>query len=156
MRFLNVLFCSVLLLVFAAPSFAQMIEDPTSWKYEVKKKSATEYRLIFHLTLKPGWHIWSLHPGGDGYELAPTFTFDANPAVKMKGGITENGKKTVAKMDGIDGMVNYFAGKADYEQVVTVTGSAKITGKHEYQVCNDKMCLPPKDKDFVFEIKGAK
>jgi len=39
------------------PSFGQMIDDPTTWKYEVKKKSATEYQLIFHLDLKTGWHI---------------------------------------------------------------------------------------------------
>ena len=56
-------------------------------------------------------------------------------------------------MAGIDGKVTYFTGKIDYVQEVTVTGNTKITGKSEYQVCNDKMCLPPKDKDFSFDIK---
>ena len=44
-----------------------MIADPTTWTYEVKKMSANEYQLIFHVSLKEGWHIWSLKPGGDGY-----------------------------------------------------------------------------------------
>lgn len=152
MKSLRYIFFFIPLLLMNTPSFAQMIEDPTTWKYEVKKKSATEYQLIFHLDLKAPWHIWSLKPGGDGYEIAPSFTFDKNTKMKMKGGFTESGKKTVTKMDGIDGKVTYYSGKIDYVQNITVAGSTKITGKHEYQVCNDKMCLPPKDKDFVFVI----
>ena len=56
-------------------------------------------------------------------------------------------------MDGIDGKVTYLSGKADYIQEITLVKPTKITGKHRYQVCNDKMCLPPVDKDFSFEIK---
>jgi len=35
----------------------------------------------------------SLKPGGDGYEIAPSFTFTANPNVKMKGTVAEKVKK---------------------------------------------------------------
>ena len=153
MRHLKLFILSISILLWSIPSFAQMIEDPTTWKYEVKKKSATEYQLIFHLTLKKDWHIWSLHPGGDGYEIAPSFTLNENPKVKIKGNATEKGKSVTTKMEGIDGTITYFTGKIDYTLDVVVTGSTKITGKHEYQICNDKMCLPPKDKDFTFEIK---
>ena len=137
----------------SAPSFAQMTDDPTSWKYEVKKKSATEYQLIFHLDLKTGWHIWSLNVGGDGYEIVPSFNFDNNPKVKFKGKVAEKGKATTTKMEGIDGKVTYLNGKIDYVQDVIVAGNTKMTGKLTYQVCNDKMCLPPKDKGFSFDIK---
>ncbi len=153
MRSLKFLLLFVPVLLVAKPSSAQLIEDPTSWKYEVKKKSATEYQLIFHLTLKTGFHIWSLHPGGDGYEISPSFTFDKNDKVKLNGEATEKGKATTTTMDGIDGKITYLNGKIDYFQNVTVKGPTKITGKHQYQVCNDKMCLPPKDKDFSFDIK---
>lgn len=138
----------------ATGSFAQMIVDPTTWTYEVKKKSASDYQLIFHLNLKTGWHIWSLKPGGDGYEIAPSFDFTNNPKVKLKGAITESGKATTTAMEGIDGKVTYLNGSVDYVQNVTVMGGAtKIAVKHTYQVCNERMCLPPKDKDYVFEIK---
>ncbi|MES2701632.1 MAG: protein-disulfide reductase DsbD domain-containing protein [Bacteroidota bacterium] len=147
-------YCLLFLSVFcAASSFAQMIADPTTWRYEVKKKSATEYQLITHLELKQGWHIWSLKPGGDGYEIAPSFTFDKCPGVTMVGKPTEKGKATTTTMEGIDGKVTYLSGKIDYIQNVKVAGKATIKGKHEYQVCNDKMCLPPKTKDFEFAIK---
>ncbi len=134
-------------------SRGQIIEDPTTWKYEVKKKSATEYELIFHLDVKAGWHIWSMHPGGDGYEISPSFTFDKNANVTLKGEAKEKGKATTTTMEGIDGKITYLSGKIDYIQTVTVKGKGRITGKHTYQVCNDKLCLPPKDKDFVFVIK---
>ena len=153
MRAFKSLSLCIAVLRIAAPSFAQMTEDPTSWKYEVKKKSATEYQLIFHLTLKLGYHIWSLHPGGDGYEISPSYTFNKNAAVTLTGPVTESGKATTTTMEGIDGKITYLNGKIDYVQNVTVKGPTKITGKHQYQICNDKMCLPPKDKDFSFDIK---
>jgi len=143
----------ILVLLAAGYCFGQPIEDPTTWKYEVKKISGNEYQLIFHLDLKSPWHIYSIHPGGDGYEIAPSFTFEDNAKVKVKGTVKEKGKATTTKMAGIEGDITYLNGTIEYIQDVTVTGSTKITGKHEYQVCNDKMCLPPKDKNFSFDIK---
>ncbi len=134
-------------------SFAQMPNDATTWKYEVKKKSATEYQLIFHLKLDKGWFIWALKPGGDGTLVAPAFTFDKNEKIKMKGSVIEKGKKTEKKLDGISGVSAYYTGTVDYVQDITVTGKTKITGKHEYQVCNYRYAIPPIYKDFVFEIK---
>ncbi len=153
MSFKRLVFLFIAILITSSVAYSQMIEDPCTWTYEVKKKGGHEYQLIVHLDIKKGWHIWSLNPGGDGYEIAPTFNFDKNPNVKLKGGVTEKGKKTVTKMAGIEGLVTYYTGKTDYVQEATVTGKTKITGIHSYQVCNDKMCLPPKDKNFVFEIK---
>ena len=146
-------FILLLLPVFlaATPLFAQ--EDPTNWKYEVKKKSGTEYQLVFHLTVNKGWHIWSVNPGGDGSLIAPTFKFAPNAKVKMKGTVAEKGAPTTKSMDGIDGKVTYLSGTVDYVVNVTVTGNTKITGTQTYQVCTDRMCLAPRDKEFSFEIK---
>jgi len=153
MRLVKYVTLLLLAVVFAKPSMAQATDDPTSWKYEVKKKSGNEYELIFHLDIKQGWHIWSLHPGGDGYEIAPSFTLDPNPKVKLKGKVSEKGKPTTTKMEGIEGKITYLSGKIDYIQNITVNGPTKIKGKHMYQVCNDKMCLAPKDKEFEVEVK---
>ena len=145
------LFAAVLFI--AGKVSAQMIKDPTAWKYEVKKVSGNTYQFIFHLSLKAGWHIWSLHPGGDGYEIAPSFTFNNNTRVKLKGDMMEKGKATITAMEGIEGKITYYSGKVDYIQAATVEGKGKVFGTLNYQVCNDKMCLPPKDKEFVFEVK---
>jgi hypothetical protein len=153
MKPLKHLFLFLPLLFLGSISFAQITDDPTTWKYEAKKKSATEYELIFHLDVKKGWHIWSMNPGGDGMEIAPTFTFDNNPKVGMKGKTVEKGKATTTTMAGIDGKITYLVGEITYTQDVVAAAGTKITGKHMYQVCDDKMCLRPVDKNFVFEIK---
>lgn len=134
---------------------AQIVQDPTTWTYEVKKKSGQQYELIFHLKLKEKWHIWSQNPGGDGMQVPPSFTFSKAGFYKTEGKIKESGKPITEEMDGVDGKVTYFHDRVDYTQLVTVTGNGKITGKHEYQVCDESMCLPPKKKSFSFEIKDA-
>jgi thiol:disulfide interchange protein DsbD len=91
-------------------------------------------------------------PGGDGTLIAPSFTFEKYPWVKLKGPVKEVGKLITKTLEGIDGKVNMYAGKVDYIQDVEFTGKATIKGTHEYQVCNDKMCLPPKDKNFSIQI----
>ena len=58
------LLCVAILFV-AGPSFGQMIADPTVWKIEVKKKSDTNYQLVFHLALKEGWHVYAKAKGMD-------------------------------------------------------------------------------------------
>ncbi len=153
MRLLNTVIACAACVLPMGSLFAQMTEDPTKWTFEAKKKSGNEYQLIYHLDLKQGWHIWSLKPGGDGFQIVPSFKLSANPKVKTKGAVTEKGKSTTTKMEGIDGKVTYLSGKIDYIQEATITGAGKITGKLTYQVCDDHMCLAPKDKDFVFDVK---
>jgi len=138
---------------FVMSSGYAQIQDPTVWTYEVKSKGDHEYELIFHLNIKKEWHIWSMTPGGDGFLIPPTYTFDKNANVQLIGKTTENGAKVTTEMEGVDGKVTYLTGSVDYIQVVKVKGSSKITGKHEYQVCNDNTCLPPKTLPFSFEIK---
>ena len=151
MRSLKLILLLLPVLFVATSGSAQ--EDPTSWKYEVKKKSGNDYQLIIHTTVNKGWHIWSMKPGGDGSLIAPSFTFAPNSKVKLKGPVVEKGQPTTTTMDGIDGKVTYLSGTIDYIQEVTVTGNTKITGTHTYQVCSDKLCLAPKDKEFSFEVK---
>ena len=71
----------------------------------------------------------------------------------MKGKITQKGKALTTIMDGVDGKITYYTGKVDYTQTVSVSSPGRISGTHKYQVCSEKVCLPPKDKDFVFDIR---
>lgn len=158
MKVLNTVLMAFIGLFLVSNAFAQAkpataIQDPTHWSYEVKKKNANEYELIFHLTLQDGWHIWSEHPGGDGFIIPPSFKFDKNPFVHLDGDVVEEGNPIVGKVEGVDGQVTYYKNKVDYVQVVQVKGAATLTGTHEYQVCNDQMCLPPKTAKFRFEVK---
>ncbi len=144
----------VLLIAAGFSGKAQIIQDPTTWTYELKDKGAGKYEVLFKLKLKEKWHIWSLDPGGDGMQIPPSFEFDKKPGLKLIGGVKEAGKKHTGPMDGVDGIVNYFEGTVIYTQNIEANGPMTITGKHIYQVCDDKMCLPPKNKKFSLEISG--
>jgi thiol:disulfide interchange protein DsbD len=129
-----------------------MVADPTTWSYEVQKVSAQEYKLIFHVSLKEGWHIFSQTPG-DEFLIPPSFTFKKDSKIKLIGKVSEQGKLKTEKMEGIDNPINYYEGKAAFVQKIQTSGKGKVTGELEYQVCNNSMCLPPKTKNFEFQIK---
>lgn len=155
MYYLRLLLIAVLCLIAVDSTHAQPIGDPTTWTYEVKKTGENKYRLIFHLSLKTHWHIWSLNPGGDGTSTPPKFTFDKNEKVKLVGSVKESGKmQSKEELEG-EPLFNLYEGKVDYSQDVTVTGNTKITGKKRYQVCDETQCLTPFTNGFEFEIKDA-
>jgi len=138
------------------PAKAQIIKDPTTWSYEVKKKSEQVYDLIFHVSLKNEWHIYSLNPGGDGSLIVPNFEFDKNSAIQLQGKIKEKGKLITETIDGVDGAVHYYEKNITYIQTVKALQNTKVSGTLSYQTCNHEMCLPPKTIPFSFEIKDIK
>lgn len=155
--FLKKLSLLLLVLFLTIPRLhAQLVQDPTEWRYEVRKKGDNKYQLVFHVKLtKPDWHIYSLNPGGDGTLIPPSFTFKKGKDYKLVGKVKEaNGKRVTEDIEGV-GTVHYFKNSVDFVQEVTVTGNTKITGSHEYQVCNDQMCLPPTSLPFSFDITDA-
>jgi hypothetical protein len=125
------------------------VEDPSSWSYQAKKVKDSEYEIVYKLNLKEGWHIWSLTPGGDGYEIVPSFNLDQSIIVKSP--LTEKGHAMTVLMEGMENKVTYLSGEVEYKQTVAVKGD-KIKGEHEYQVCNDSMCLPPTKKKFEINL----
>jgi thiol:disulfide interchange protein DsbD len=148
----------VLAFVFSANTlFAQnIIADPSTWTFETKHVKDNHYQLIFHLKLKEGWHIWSLNPGGDGFQIVPSFKIKKNDAVIKLGSFKEKGNAITELMDGVDGKVTYFKNKVDYIADLEVNNNTTLLGTFKYQVCDDKMCLPPATKKCSFEIKDAK
>ncbi|XZF16072.1 cytochrome c biogenesis protein CcdA [Chitinophagaceae bacterium MMS25-I14] len=134
---------------------AEIIKDPTTWTYEVKKKTANDYELVFHLKIKDGWHIYAFEPGGDGSLLPPVFNFGKNANVTLKGKVKQVGTLITENLEGIEGAVHMYKNKVDYVQQITVKANTVIKGTQDYQVCNDQMCLPPKTIPFSFEVKDA-
>ncbi|MDR3678611.1 MAG: cytochrome c biogenesis protein CcdA [Flavipsychrobacter sp.] len=145
-------FLSVFISSVANHALGQMVQDPTTWTFEAKKKSANTYDLVFHLKLKKDWHIWSFNAGGDGLQVSPSFELDKDPKVKAVGKPKEKGKLITEKIDGVDGDVHLYKDKVDYIQTVTVKGATVVKGTYGYQVCNESMCLPPKTKPFSITI----
>ena len=55
----------------------------------------------------------------------------------------------------LDVSANQYSGKVDFVQLVKVKGAAKtnVTGKLEFQTCDDEKCLPPKTLPFSIALK---
>ena len=139
------------LLAVSVFSFAQG-NDPTTWTYETKKINASEFEVIFHVVLKEGYHVFSQKPGDD-FLIPPSFAFKKNSTYKLIGKVIEKGKMKTEKMDGVDNPIHFYEGSVDFIQKIKITKPITLTGEHEYQVCNDKMCFPPKKKSFSFDLK---
>lgn len=140
--------------------FAQgQILEPVKWKFEVERLSSTEALLKSTATIDKGWHLYSqfieLTEDQFGPELT-LFTFEPNSAIKLLGKVEERGKvheEVTPVFDDI--VVRYFSDKVVFVQKVAVSAAeTTVTGNVYYMVCDDKQCLPPDEKLFVFKLSG--
>ena len=143
----------VSLVLISYVGFAQIIEDPTTWNFSIKKVNGGDYTLTALCKLKPEWHLWSLTPGGDGMLIAPSFTFEKNKDIAAVGKVEEKGKKISQEFPGVDGVTHYFEKEVTYTQKFKASKNTTLKGSVNYQVCDHSQCLAPKDKSFSVEIK---
>ncbi|AUP79979.1 protein-disulfide reductase DsbD domain-containing protein [Flavivirga eckloniae] len=129
------------------------IHDPVTWKTSVNKISDTEYELTATATIEEGWHLYSQSVPEDGPR--PTvFTFESSPNFLKKGN-TKEGKGHEVNDPIFEMLIKYFDTKAAFKQRIKLKTDNKtfeIKGTVEFMVCNDTMCLPPKEVDLVFNI----
>jgi DsbC/DsbD-like thiol-disulfide interchange protein len=132
-------------------SQGQVLPDPTHWTYEAKKVEKGIYELVFKVELNEGWHIFSLNPG-DELLIPPSFTVTKPKDAKLLGRVTENENLHSAKMEGFENEIKYHEGFAIFTLRVAGKAGLSIEGSHEYQVCNETMCLPPKTAPFKITL----
>lgn len=147
-RFL-LLSLSFLLVHFA---FAQ---NPVSWSFASKKVGANVYEVRLTATMQPGWHLYSQNQPEDAIAIPTSFNFNNNPLLTIDGKTKELGRLEKYKDPTLGVTANQYSNKVDFVQLVKVKGSAKtnVTGKLEYQTCDDKKCLPPKTVNFSIALK---
>jgi len=150
---LRQLFLTLLALPLAAALVAQ---NPVKWAFTSKDAGNGEHDLIFTATIDEGWNTYSQFLESEDGPVPTEITFEEGSHFKRKGKAKEGGNK-FTKYDNVFGMnLTKFAGKAILTQRVTVSDATKpITGYVTFMVCNDEMCLPPKDVDFEFKITAA-
>ena len=143
-----VLLCCSLLLVLSAS--AKGSKDPSKWSISVTK-NGDMYNVVFHVFLDANWHIWSLNPGGDGSLIGPSFEFKTGKfsLVDRPG---EQGIAVESDFDGITGKVRYYFHEVQFNQLIKAHKGEIITGTYTYQLCSEKMCLPPKTIPFKIKI----
>lgn len=146
-----------LLLIFllAGCSVLQAQEsEPIKWSFDINQIGPDDYQILFQADLEQGWNIYSQDLADDG--PIPTSISYTSDNVEYESIAIETGDKKEG-MDEMFGMnLIKYSSKEPFrmKHKVKVTDISKpVTGYVTYMMCNDKMCLPPKDVEFSFTIK---
>jgi Disulphide bond corrector protein DsbC len=121
-------------------------QNPVSWSFGSKKISDNTYELQMVATIQPGWHLYAQAQPADAIAQPTSFTFNRNPLLVLDGKVKEEGKLQKYKDEKLGVSANQYSDKVIFTQRIKVKGKAKtnVTGKLEFQTCNDQKCLPPK------------
>lgn len=132
---------------------AQMA-NPVSWTFTSKKVSDNVYEVQMVATIQNGWHLYSQLQPKDAIAIPTSFSFNKNPLVELDGKIKETGKLEKFTDNELGVSANQYSKLVVFSQRVKLKGKAKtaVTGKVEFQTCDDKKCLPPKTINFSVNI----
>lgn len=122
-----------------------------SWSFASKKIGDKQYEVRITATIAAGYHMYAQNAGVEG-PVPTSFTFTSSPILVLQGKPSEEGKKITKREDAWDGQVHYYEKSVTFVQHVQAKAKAKtsLSGKVEFMVCNDELCLPP--SEFAFKI----
>jgi len=148
------IFISLFLPVFALGIFSHKDVDPVKWSFDINQVGEKEYELIFKADIDKPWVIYS-QDISDGGPIPTSINYTSDNVIPVNKAIEIGDRKEL--MDEMFEMklIKYSYKKPYYlKHKVTVNDISKpVTGYITYMVCNDKVCLPPRDADFSFTIK---
>ncbi|HVA99078.1 MAG TPA: protein-disulfide reductase DsbD domain-containing protein, partial [Bacteroidia bacterium] len=148
---------SLLISVLSTEKSFSQIYNPVKWEFSVKKISDTQADLIIKANIGKGWHLYSQFMSGKDGPIPTTFTYNPSDDYMLDGKTKES--KVISKYEPVYGMnLNYFENSATFTQKIKIKTDKNfsVKGKLNFMVCNDSMCLPPKDADFSFDISAPK
>ena len=150
----KILFLFCMLFSLAGTIHAQ-IEDPVTFKTELKTTSDTEAEIRFIGSIDKGWHVYSVNLPSGG-PISATFNVEKMEGVKLAGKLTPVSKE-ISKFDKVFEMnLRFFEHSAVFVQKIKITGTTySIKGYLEYGACNDESCLPPTQVPFNYKGKGS-
>ncbi len=125
---------------------AAQAQNPVSWSFTSKKISDNVYEIQMVATIEKGWHLYAQSQPDDAIAMPTTFSFNKNPLLELDGKVKEVGMLEKFKDKTLGVSANQYSNKVTFVQRVKVKGKVKtnVTGKLEFQTCNDAKCLPPK------------
>ena len=141
------------LLLISFMSFAQPA-DPVSWSFNSKKLADNVYEVQMTATILQGWHLYAQQQPKDAIAVPTSFSFNKNPLISLEGKVRELGKLEKFRDEKLGIAANQYSRKVIFIQKIKLKGKAKtnVTGKLEFQTCNDERCLPPKTINLSIPI----
>lgn len=126
-----------------------------SWNFSSKKVADKTFELHLTADLQSGWHLYSQTQPDDAVAVPTGIKFNSNPLLKLEGRIKEVGSLEKFKDEKLGISAHQYSRKVDFVQVVRLKRPVKtnLNGSVEYQICDDKKCLPPRIVQFSVPIK---
>ena len=145
----------LLVAVFITALASAQIANPVNWTFSSKKISDNVYEVSMTANIQQGWHLYSQSQPKDAIAQPTSFKFNNNPLLQLDGKVSENGKLEKFKDETLDVSANQYSNKVTFVQKVKLKAAkakTALTGKLEFQTCDDKKCLPPKTVNFSINI----
>lgn len=144
----------ILIAVFSVVISSAQSLNPVSWTFSSKKIGGGVYEVQMIATIEKGWHLYSQSQPKDAIAQPTSFSFNKNPLLVFDGKVKEVGKMEKYKDKILGVSANQYSNKVVFVQKVKVRGKAKtnVTGKLEFQTCDDEKCLPPKTVNLSISL----
>ena len=142
---------AILLLTFIG-AFSQ-IKTPIKWNNKVEMTSAKEGDFVFVVTVDQGWHLYGFNLP-EGGPKSTNIIFDKNDNVELIGSIVPSIPPT-EKVDPIFSLqLSWWDSNVTFKQKFRIKEDVKttITGRIEFQGCNDESCIAPTKEVFSLEV----
>lgn len=135
---------------------AQIISG-ASWTFNVEQTSPTEATLVLIANIKEKFHIYSQFLNSNDGPLPTLFEFTPSKNFEPVGK-TEEEKGHEIFDEAFQMKLITFEGTTAFRQKIKILMNEKfqITGKLSFMACDNRMCLPPEDVTFTFEINTGK
>ncbi|GEQ86146.1 thiol:disulfide interchange protein DsbD [Patiriisocius marinistellae] len=150
------LFATLLIFLFAATGFSQVLE-PVKWTSEIEKTGEDTYTLSYIAEIEDNWHLYDQQEHEDG-PIPTTFSYlDNEDKIELIGKATESESHT--SFDKVFNLeLTYFDHSATFKQKIKVLDPnlSSFIGEVSFQSCDDEKCIFDfRELEFVLPGKSA-
>ncbi|MFM2048121.1 MAG: hypothetical protein RI955_669, partial [Bacteroidota bacterium] len=154
------LFCSILFALLSCNVKKSNAEEPVlapaKITTETKSLGNNEFVLRFNFSIPDKHHVFTQHLDPNATGTPAVFDFQKSKDYELIGNVKEIGK-LLNEPDPVDAKVKleYYKNSVVFEQKIKLKAKAtKIKCATTYGICNESTCMPPRDKDYYFEVKA--
>jgi hypothetical protein len=142
-----------LLLLAVSVSYAQSV-NPVHWKCWSKRLSSDTYELHFTAAIDNPYHIYA-QLNNTEIALPTKINFYSNSFIKIQGKVNESGNLENLQESDSGEMINYYADKVDFMQVIILKSKikTKVKGYIDYMACTNEHCLPQAKQIFSITVQ---
>lgn len=152
---------AILCLFLSFATYAQspaVEQEPVKWSISVKQVDGAVWDVNFRADIVKGWYVYSTKSFGDMGPMPTVIAFDTLSHVSMDGVVAETSTHVLEGMDPMFDMnVKKFKDDALFTQRISTTDpKAGLTGRLDYQTCDDTKCNFPDPLYFRITLADGK